>query len=215
MGYCANIRGLFEVADASDYQSSVPYESTYEATPDEYRLIDVFDIGTTWEGYSLEQLDSVANTGVQGVYVQNLDYTNYVEVQWYYEIGTMSPSKFGFLFWDANPDAIYDWNLRDIVDSSGCIPGCWVQVTDSSYSGFDGTYLVQDTGTDTIILGQNEDIYKGTDATSELSFQIKNIEGIPPRQWIFFGIRNLVASQGLLFRANTAVCDIAVSFIGT
>jgi hypothetical protein len=90
-------------------------------------------------------------------------------------------------------------------------------VSGSATAARDGTYLVQAAAANLITVGVGHDFaaVTGDDLTSVLSFWRKNREGILPGGWILIGLRNFVASQNLTLQANTAACNVAVSFLGT
>lgn len=209
MAYYGRLQATLEISDYSDYAQAMKGRLSSTWTPDEFRFRSVIEAQTTGTTIELGNL-----TTITGIFVENLDATNFVEVTHTYVKETATATAGDITYADANPDTITSAGDINFATAGFVVPSK-VTISGSSTIANDGTRLVQVISAGVITVAAGAALLGGNEAAGTPTFtcDIFNREKVPASK--FLHIHSIKPGDDLVLTADTAACACRVTVFGT
>lgn len=205
----ARIRLSLEVSAASDYSRPKTHGIEIDETPDEHRVDDLYEVGTTVQTYGLSHLAS--NTLLL---IENTDTSNTVlaTVRIQKASKTFSANKLGFTA--SAPCTVTD-DDSTFISSLYFAAGDLAVISSATEVANSGTFLVQAAAAGTLTLAETAALSLDADDAGTPTIASRRDITIPigPGQTAVLG--SVVVGSDLTLQAITTACVVEISYLGT
>lgn len=196
-------------SETSDYSDPVVARalaqlSTTATKVEQHYISAAITTGTTVElsGFS----------SIEAIVIKNKDSTNYVEVEWWQQRGSMSDTV--TFAQAATGDTITDDSTGGLYVSTGLEVGGYVRLGSTATAGNAGPWLVRTAAASVITVVNESTLTADANDAVTISFERKNKSRIRAGGLMLLS-DNIVVAGDLAFVANTAACEVEVILFGT